>query len=124
MWDLEFEIIELARASRHGRSQQRREERLRCDAPVTVFREPGVVSSGFCLDRSASGVRVLLDDGCVYSIGEHVTVDLGDESVAFRVVWAYAEGDACVLGLERAIAVSGEYPILPYFDDTLISCAS
>jgi hypothetical protein len=121
MWELEFEVVELARASSHGRAQMRREARVRHDEPVTVFREDGYAASGFCLDRSPSGVRMILDACCEYAVGEHVTVILGGDTLPFRVVWAYAEGDACVLGLERAIFESGEFPILPYAEDMPVS---
>lgn len=126
MWELGFDVVEKARAARHGRAQVRREERVHCDVPVTVFREEGRPASGWCLDRSATGARVILNAASTYGIDEHVRLHVDGESLAFRVVWAYAEESACILGLERIVAVSGEYPCLASasVEDTLVTRAA
>lgn len=126
MWDLGFEVVEEARANRHGRSQMRREERTRSDLPVTVFDGGATVASGWCLDRSPQGARVILSSTDGYRVGRSVTMDIGDETFVFRVVWAYVQDDTCVLGLERGIFESGEYPCGAFeaIDDTLASRAA
>lgn len=122
MWELEFGVVELARASGQGRAHLRAEERVQCDLPVTVIGNEREVASGWSLDRSANGARVMLDTSAKYAIGERLRVYIGDDLCIFRVVWAYAENDACVLGLEGSLVVSGEFPIAPQ-DHTLISAA-
>jgi hypothetical protein len=125
MWDFEFGVVELARANGHGRSEVRREERVRSDEAVTVWHEGREVASGWCLDRSASGARVILFAASEHAIGRTITIGIGDDLFAFRVVWAYVQDDACVLGLERDLLLeSGERPCVAAAEPTVISRAA
>jgi hypothetical protein len=125
MWELDFGVVELARAKEHGRSEVRREERVRSDSPVTVFSEGVEMANGWCLDRSTMGARVILPAADVDAIGTRVTMSVGGDVHAFRVVWAYVQENACVLGLERDIVESGEYPsVAGPIDPTLVSRAA
>jgi hypothetical protein len=125
MWDLGFEVVEQARASRHGRSEVRREERVRSDAAVTILHEGREVARGWCLDRSASGARVIVASADGYAIGRSVTMGIGDDMFAFRVVWAFVQESTCVLGLERDLMMeSGERPCVAAVEPTVISRAA
>jgi hypothetical protein len=116
MWELEFVFVEEARAYGHGRDSVRREERLRSDESVIAIGEKGAVARGFCLDRSANGARIVLPVSAGPEVGEQVSVYIGKETLVARVVWVLGEGDACVLGLERCAAASGEFPIVAFGD--------
>lgn len=103
MWELGFEVVELARATSHGREHGRTEERVRVEQHVVVIREDGKreVAEGFSLDRSAKGARVFVTAKSDFAIGELLKVYMGSDFFVARVVWGYAEEDAWVLGLER-----------------------
>lgn len=101
MWELGFEVVELARASGHGRAQGRREERVRCEQSVVVMRDERQAAQGWALDLSTNGARLFVSAGSDFAIGELVRVYLRGELFVGRVVWGYSEEDAWVIGIER-----------------------
>ncbi len=108
MLEIDFDVIERVQASLHGRQRIRHEERHLSDEAVTISREGGESLTGWALDRSASGARILLPTASAIEAGEVMTMELAGEFRIVRVIWTRYEGDACVLGLKRVTA-SGEF---------------
>ena len=101
--DLGFEM-ELVQASRHGRERSRKERRCSSDDAVSLIRADGARMSGWALDRSESGARMIIlgEDSLV--AGEVVSLAFPDEPhLVTRIAWARPEREAVVIGVELVI---------------------
>lgn len=114
MWEVDFGALEQARAIQHGR-RPRREDRHASDAVATISLlnaddgEDGEDITGWTLDRSTGGARILLPSSPAIEAGTIVLLAIGElaQPRLARVVWSRQEEDAGLLGLELVV-VSGE----------------
>ena len=69
--------------------------------PVRVGRPGDALSKGLLIELSSEGSRISNLDRCDYTIGEEVTLELGELSLGGRIRWAH-DGIAGVR-LDRAL---------------------